>query len=436
MPTGISAETNHVALHAAARWELERVLIPKDYSLGPVFAATRQKGAREVTVNESRYQIGGFHPLRPDSPPPALDIRHARLLFALLSFRNRDQNTPEISFSVNELCRKYARSNGGRYARAIGLLMADLMDSYIRVTNIGTGSSHEYRLIERIDIERRVPRRKDSRLAKSDQMEMFFHGCTLSPEFFAILNRVTELQYLILEVFTSIRSPLAQAMYLYLPSRAHHHTEAGPFEITVTKLLEQVSFPVPAQMSRRRRLFTQNKKSILSQLDGRETLTGVFRVKLAKTADGADWKLQMWVERYASKLKRDPKNSKLMTLYLASGHTQEELDRRLDNVEPLNDYETDLAESAEINLEKEKRFLELAKALVGPMRFVDIIGQCKADALEGRKATKNPTARLIWRVKEALKEKPTMLPSGTSFQDGAVLRELLTRRDKAAVNYT
>jgi hypothetical protein len=62
---------------------------PRDYFLGPVFAATKQSGPREVTVrvkigedvSERRYQIGGFHPMDPDLHPPALDVRHARAIF-------------------------------------------------------------------------------------------------------------------------------------------------------------------------------------------------------------------------------------------------------------------------------------------------------------------------------------------------------------------
>jgi len=409
----------------------ESVIIPKDYSLGPVFAAARQSGAREVTVNDRRYQIGGFHPMRPDFHPPALDVRHARALFTLLSFRKRGEDTPVINFSFNEFCRKYARSNGGRYARAITDIVADLLDSYIRVTEVNTGKSHEYRLIERIDIEKLAPRRKDSRLARSGQKEMWFHGCTLSPEFYAILNRVTELQHLILEVFTSIRSPLAQAIYLYIPSRAHHHTADEPFEITVTKLLEQVSFPIPCQKNRRWQLFNQNKRPIIQQLDGLETLTGVFRVRLARTSDGADWKLQTWVERHATKLKHDPQNSKLIKLFLAAGRSQEELDKRLDNIEALTDYDLRVLEIAQLDVVKERRFLELAKALLGPVRFLDIIGQCKSDAVEGRKAIKNPTARLIWRVKECLSKAPTVVKNvNSSLTEGAMVRRLFAGRGR------
>jgi hypothetical protein len=402
----------------------EMVAAPKDYFLGPVFAARKQTGPREITINQRRYQIGGFHPMRPGFHPPALDVRHARAIFALLTFRDRSEDSPIIRFSFNEICRKYAHTNGGRYARDISEIIADLMDAYIRVTDIGTGISHEYRLIERVDIETRPPRRKDAVLAKSNQRELWFNGCTLSPEFYGILNRIAELQHLNFEVFRSIRSPLAQAVYLYIPSRAFHHTEDDPFEITLTKLLEQVSSPVPDQKNRRRQLFTQNANPIIQQLDGLDTLTGTFRVRLAETTEGNDWKLQAWEEK--NRPKRHPQNSKLMAAFLSSGHTQEELNRRLSTVPPLSYYEEDLLKAAGVDLEKNVRFFELARVLVGPRRFGTLASEAKGDALEGRKATKNPTARLIWRIMEAVKE-PVKAAGVTGLGTGGELRNLLQR---------
>ena len=120
------------------------VAAPKDYFLGPVFAATRQLGPREVVIGGRRYSIGGFHPLRPDLSPPALDVRHARAIFSLLSFRDPFEDTRLIRFSFNEFCRRYANSNGGRYARAIAGIVADLLDAYIRVTDQKSGIAHEY----------------------------------------------------------------------------------------------------------------------------------------------------------------------------------------------------------------------------------------------------------------------------------------------------
>ena len=378
------------------------VVAPRDYFLGPIFAATRQVGQREVTIGDRRYLIGGFHPMRRDVSPPALDVRHARAIFCLLSFRDPFSPTRLIRFSFNEFCRRYANSNGGRYARTIAGIVADLLDSYIRVTDLKTGVAHQYRLIEHIDIETRPIRRKDATLANSEQLEMWFNGCTLSAEFHGILHRIAELQHLNLSVFTNIRSPLAQAIYLYIPSRAYHHSEEKPFEISLTKLLQQVSFPVPPQLSRRRQIFTQNGKPILKQLDGIDTLSGRFRVELAKTNDGSDWKLQAWIEKAPRKPKPAGSDSKLITAFLKGEQSRARLDQLLATIEPLTDYELELMQTAEVRLAGNERFFELARAILKPTRFVGLLSEAKGDALEGKKATKNPTARLIYRIMETV----------------------------------
>ena len=369
-----------------ARRRSNLIIAPRDYFLGPVFAAAPQTGSREVTVADRRYLIGGFHPMDSDIHPPALDVRHARAIFSLLSFRDPFDDTRLIRFSFNELCRCYANSNGGRYARAIKRIVRDLMDSYIRVTDIRTKISHQYRLIERIDIEGRPPRRKDSRVATSNQQEMFFNGCTLSPEFCGLLSRIAELQHLKLDVFNSIRAPLAQAIYLYIPSRAHHHTGADPFEITLTNLLQQVSASVPKHKSRRKELFTKNRNPILQQLDGLETLAGCFRVRLAETADGTDWKLQAWVEKRRLSHNPGTTNSKLVAAYLNSGRPREYLDQALATIQPLSDYEQDLLTTAKVHIDRNRRFFEMAKAILKTPRFLSLLSEAKGDELEGRKA--------------------------------------------------
>jgi len=419
MPT---APTSSTPASATERKHGRFVAAPKDYFLGPIFAATKQSGPREVTVKakaedgsvvERRYQIGGFHPLRPEVHPPALDVRHARAIFSLLSFRDPfEDGTRLIRFSFNELCQRYAESNGGRYAREIKRIVADLVDSHIRVTDLKTNIDHEYRLIERIDIEKRPPRRRDSRIAMSNQKEMWFNGCTLSPEFHGLLNRIAELQHLNLSVFTSIRSPLAQAIYLYIPSRAVHHSEHDPFEITLTNLLRQVSAPVPSIRWHRKKLFTQNRHSILTQLDGLETLTARFRVDLAETADGSDWKLLAWVEKDDHKQKSDLEHSKLAAAYLKSGRPCELLFQALSNIQPLTAYETDLLEIGKVEIGKNRRFFEMAKAILKDARFAGLLAEAKCDEQEGRSATKTPTARLIHRIMEAISS--PVNPTGSS----------------------
>jgi hypothetical protein len=383
----------------------EVVKAPQDYFLGPFFAATRQNGPREVTIGEKRYQVGGFHPLKQGYLPPALDVRHGRAIFTLLSFRDPYENSRRIRFSLNEFCRRYANSNGGRYFRDIRQILGELIDSFIQVTDLKTGYYHQYRLIDYIDIKGKVIRRKDSSLAASSQTELWFHGCDLSEEFYSLLGRVAELQHLKLKVFNSIRSPLAQSIYLYIPSRAFHRAEDDPFEITLTKLLEQVSFRIPRQKQRRHQIFTQHAnegRSIIQQLDGLETWSGRFRVALKETDDKSDWKLLSWMERTREKPKLEESNSKMIAAYLQSGRPRELLEQALAEIKTLTDYEEELLKAAIVDIERNRRFFEMAKAILREARFVSILAEAKADMLEGRPAKKSNTARLIHRIMEAV----------------------------------
>ncbi len=113
---GISETNRQLSLLRRARTVISA---PKEYFLAPIFAAAPQTGAREVTVENHRYLIGGFHPMGGTNHPPALDVRHARAIFSLLSFRS-EYDGRLICFSFNELCMRYAQSNGGRYTNSGG----------------------------------------------------------------------------------------------------------------------------------------------------------------------------------------------------------------------------------------------------------------------------------------------------------------------------
>jgi len=306
----------------------------------------------------------------------------------------------------------YAHSNGGRYSRAIRILFDNLVTAFIRITEIATGIAKTFRLIERVAIEERPIRRKDAKLAKSGQMEMWFNSCTLSKEFAGMLGQVEELQHLRFDVFNSIRAPLAQAIYLYIPSRAHYCTERKPFEIGLKTLLQQVSATVPEHKSRRKELFTKNKNSILKQLDGLETLNGVFRVKIAETNNGDDYKLLAWEERKKHQPNLFTRKSILVRHWVAGGRTVEELEQRLAQVEPMSEYEIELLEKAAVRLDGNEAFFRMAKAMLGKARFVELLAEAKGDEIEGRTAKKNPTARIIWRIKSAIQPLNTAAMSG------------------------
>jgi hypothetical protein len=381
---------------------------PRDFLIAPVFAAHKQESLRTVVVGNKRYEIGGIHPLDPKKTfHPGLDMRHLRAMLSILSFRDPVLSSNQIPFSMNEFCRRYAHSNGGSYAKQIKSILWDLCQTPFHIHEDGQTGFRTYYILKNIVTLTKPIRRKDDARAKSAQCELWIERAELTPEFVELLSHIAELAFIRLDVLVSMQSQIAQAIYTYIPSRAHHHSEAKPFEITVTNLLQQISHPVPSKKSERARLFTQNKNSILSQLNGKETNSGVFRLRLAETTDRKDWKMQCWVvkpskEVTTPKAKRD---SKMIQAFLAAGRTGEELDRRLERIEPLDERDLDLLSRAKVVLDGNQKAFELAKALLGRSKFESLLSEAKGDAIEGRPSTKTPNHRLMSRIMEALSAK-------------------------------
>lgn len=411
-----------------------RIAVPKDFVLCPLFAATPQTTSRLVSVGDRRYQVGGFHPLDPAKKPPSLDVRHARALFALLSFRKPFDSSRKVSFSMSEFCRRYARSYGGRYAQELRLLLGDLLDTYIRLQEPKSDVLRCYRLIERIEItEGPHPCRSATSSLELPPSATWIDSLNLSQELCAAVDDLSETQQLNLDSFMNIRSRLAQAIYLFLPSRAHHHTRGEPFEITLTRLLEQVGHPVPPTRKLRKKLFLQHRRSVFAQLDQAIVLGGTLRLQLDETTNGEDYKLLAWVDRVpTTRPVALQRTGKVALAFFEGGGSQGELDLRLERMTPLTEYEVDLLKRGQIQVEGNERFFRLTKALLGEGRFDTFLAEAKGDEIEGRPSTKNPTARLIHRIMEGLrtpkgKGNPSSAPGTTEYRMTKTLGQLSTQ---------
>jgi len=368
--------------------------------VAPFFAAVKQTQEREIIVDGKRWVIGLDHPTKRKASP-ALDMRHGRACFALLSFRDRMQNGREIFFSMNEFCRRYASSQSGRYATDILNVLFDLQETWV-AREIDDGKVEYFQILGDIKIHQKTARRREALKALSMQQEMWLDRVTLSPEFFGLLKRWEELARICLHVLTSIRSPKAQAIYTYVPSRAVHRTKRKPFAINLATILEQIGAPVPSAKSKRKQIFTQNNNSILSQLNGAEIIGGILRAELAETRDGSDYKLIFWVESgtgpepLTPEPVAPPKTPRMLEAWLQSGRSQASFRERLRNAGPLPHHHLELLERAGVRLEKTTRFFAMAWALLGP-RFERVLSEAKGDAMEGDEG-RNPTGRLIYRM--------------------------------------
>ena len=377
-------------------------LVPREMIVAPFFAAAKQHQGREITVDGRRWVIGVDHPTR-RRPSPALDMRHARACFALLSYRDRLHNGRDIFFSMNEFCHRYASSQGGRYASDILNVLFDLQDTWI-AREIDGGKVEYFQILGDIKILQKTARRHDALKTLSINHEMWLDRVTLSPEFFGLLKRYEELARIRLDVLISLTSPKAQAMYTYIPSRAVHHTESQPFAINLATILQQIGVRIPSAKSKRKQVFTQNKTSILSQLDGAEIIDGVLRVKLAETTDGSDFKLNFWVEKEnISKVPNPPTRSKMLAAWIEGGRSRASFQERLRQSRPLEYRHRETLEKIRVNMETSEKFFQNACALLGH-RFDRILSEAKGDALEGD-IGKNPTGRLIHRILNELKRR-------------------------------
>lgn len=383
---------------------IEYPVVPKDFVIAPIFASKPQQGGREVIVNNKKYLIGGFKPISEDRPAcPALDIRHGRALFTILSFVNAYEDNGFVRFSINEFCKRFAASNGGRYSRDIKAILSDLERCWFRVS-YDNGDSESYRILKNVSVHIKAPRRKP--LAnKLTQEEIWFDEVELHPKFFNLLKDYMSIAQIHLKTLTSIRSPLAQAIYAYIPSRAIYYEQHKPFEITLRKLLEQVGHTVAEAKSVRKKLFIQNNNPVIEQLDDIEVISGKLRVNLCETLDGNDYKLQFWVEKSEHKeiIEIQDKPSVLKQIWLESGRPLQDFLKKIKHPLPsFNDYQLELFKKGNITLKGSEVFFKQALALLGQAKFNELLSEAKADVLEGRIVKKSETQKLIHYIKQAL----------------------------------
>jgi len=400
----------------------EYPLVPRDFITAPIFASRPQKGSRIVRVGDRTYIIGGFKPISEDRPEcPALDIRHGRALFTILSFVEAPTDNMVVRFSITEFCKRYASTVSGRYAQDMRALLSDLERCWFKITH-PDGNSESYRILKNISVKLKVSRRKAAtdKAPQEDRCktpgakrsfadEMWLDEVELHPKFFSLLQDYFSIAQIHLRTLTSIRSPLAQAVYVYIPSRAVHADATRPFEITLQNLLSQVGHTVPASKSLRKKIFTQNRNPVLEQLNNIAVVNGILKVNLVETSDKEDYKIQFWVEerkgeRKASINQEGEGKSILQDIWLKAGKTLEEFREKTKFPLPeLNEYQQELFKKGKIELAKNEIFFRKALALLGKEKFDELLSDAKSAVLEGRKATKSETHRLIYYIKDTLK---------------------------------
>ena len=74
----------------------------------------------------------------------------------------------------------------------------------------------------------------------------------------------------------TLASDLAQAIYLFIPSRAVHHSKADPWKINLANLFDQLAMNVPSSKSLRKKALVQHgEKSVVKQLKQRSNFARI-----------------------------------------------------------------------------------------------------------------------------------------------------------------
>ena len=221
-----------------------------------------------------------------------MDTRHADVILALFSMGpGADGN---VKCSMNELCARVAGYRDGRYIRNIYGVLDDCRSTWI-TWRLPDRRGAQFFILDGYTTLTRVPRRRDARCI--DQQEFWLDEVQFSKYFTAAMRELMKEVPINLTAYSTLSSRIAKAIYLYIPSRAvFHKGRENAWEIGAGKLLEQIGARVPVHAWRCRQVFTQNKQSILKQLDGQAVASGeILRVEMRKSRKGDDI-LAFWVD--------------------------------------------------------------------------------------------------------------------------------------------
>jgi hypothetical protein len=372
--------------------------VPKDWISKAVFVPGVQPPNREIVVNGNTWVMGIDNPIAKNpTPSKPITLNHIKIAFAVLTFWRGDN---PVSMSLSELAQRCADSRGGRYYRDLLDKLNDLRNYWVSVS-YEDGRRRRFALLKSVDLVDDAPPKKKTE--KGGQSQMWLDRVELHEEFAELLRDFARTIHLRFDVMKTLTSDLAQSIYLFLPSRAYHRSKTDPFEIGLETLFEQLEL-APQPKSVRYKLLTQNKRSVMKQIDGAEILIGKLRVKLTETRDKSDYKLMAWVEGKPEAASLEDSQGPLIDAWRKSGRTDEALRKALGKLAELDDYDRELLTKAGVSTGETERFLRQAKVLVGDGRFHAILSDAKAERLEGR-AADNPTGAVIWRLLREIEQK-------------------------------
>jgi hypothetical protein len=221
------------------------------------------------------------------------DVRHAEVIFKLLAFyRENDIDfSHKVDISYYKLLQIIGWKRCSKNLNTLKEILADLNNIW---TQIIVNDDH-YIKFQILSAEETGYLHKCKENPKLRYIQF-------APTFLEFLGDIEKFFSIRLDIFNSLSSGIAKAIYLYIPSRALKSSKNSPFKITLTNLYRQINIKVPVYKSDRLRKITQHKRPIIAQLD--QALINYnkkLRVTLEETKDNTDYNFCAWVEELCEK---------------------------------------------------------------------------------------------------------------------------------------
>jgi hypothetical protein len=381
--------------------------IPQIWGKNPIFAAVKQENTTVVKLSDGAvWKMGVQPPFGKITNPDYLkgfDVRHAEVIFKLLAFyRENDIDfSHKVDISYYKLLQIIGWKRCSKNLKTLKEILADLNNIW---TQIIVNDDHY--------IKFQILSAEETGYLHNSKESLKLRYIQFAPTFLEFLGDIEKFFSIRLDIFNSLSSGIAKAIYLYIPSRALKSTKKSPFKITLTNLYRQINIKVPVYKSQRMERLTQHKNPVIRQLDhALINYNKKLRVRLERTKDGSDYNFCAWIEELADNDYKVPAGDSLRTWFINgqrnTANASELFNERMKTMAPLDWYQIETLKEAEIDWEKSRIFLEQSKALLGRSKFDELCADVKDRVLssiysDSVQSIKSPIAYLIALIRSEL----------------------------------
>lgn len=373
------------------------VHLPQNWVTAPLFPPLPQDEPYTITFLDGKYSwtTGCKNTLaytrEYDSPYlRGFDIRHYDLIAAFISEYRRGHidKSGKLYVSYKGLLTLIGRTNGTSQIKTISLLLDDLWNTNILWEDHEKNTAVLFRALSKIE-------------TKTEDGKNTLVSVQLDPNFITFIDQIEKFISVRLDVKVKLPSPVAQAIYTYIPSRAIYSTsEKTPWKITLTALMKELRLPEEKYKSKRKEFFTQNKISIMQQLDGQPVRSGdLFRCKLEENTKKTDYYFCCWTQKNEKKTQK----SRLLQCWIDAGRDVKDFYRLIDNKKPLTRKTIEDLKIMGLDPVKDKAYFEAAKAIfayLGDPDFEGFIADIKCRYDEG--SVRDPKGLIAYNVRRMI----------------------------------